>query len=637
MWKKIILVLSIAVCSAGLTYSDMYIQDEVVGVDENGSVERLKIERSYVVLSKEEIFHHDILEVRIMSESDLDPEMLRMRVYKDEIVCPLLDLITDIPFLSEKNNHNINVYRAVYLPNWNEMEGRYQIKIFYGKKLIVTREGLGFNLMRRSPETIKKGLSVVDLELNSSIKSKSYRGPYGDRMNYRAVCEWARFMNADALWILSGETTTFRRRRVDDPWDPGPLENLYLLKELAEDYELDIGAYIMSFYVPGSSGVTIRYDAGIGYNSEKDYLYRSRHISLVCEKRIEDIIKLARSFQQDPEIDYIGFDFIRTGRADGYELASMVVQDTNIKTPREWTDMSEKDKMVWFAKKIEVERDPLITEKWRWWRAHKVAKIIERIIEEAGITKPVWVYTLGWDHGREHGQDPVMFFDAGVSIDAVMLYEANRHQFPRMLDQWKRYMNEEHGNIIVGNCVDERLLDSVLFGPPQEFYRRNVQGFSGIFNHGIASGIFFHDIGRAFWGKKGGYTTMDYAISHISSIYDMKKELGEVDLFVDVEILMEDEEGSMEGYILLKNNSTNSFQNIEIECLYPYDDTILYNNDYQNPIIIPELSRFESKRIDFSVTTNQNPIRKGYLRFWVEIDGKERYCISSFNKSQLYQ
>ena len=253
MLKKFELISLIVICTAWLTYSDMYIQDEVVGIDEHGRVEKLKIERSYVVLSKEVIFHHDILEVRIMSESDLDPEMLRMRVYRDKIVYPLLGIITDIPFILEENSHRINVYRAVYLPNWNQMDGEYQIKIFYGKKQVVTREGLRFLLIRRSPEMIKKGLSVVDLELNSSIKTKSYRGPYGDKMNYRAICEWARFMNADALWILSGETTTFRKSRADAPWDPGPLENLYLLKELAGDYGIDIGAYIMSFYVPGSS------------------------------------------------------------------------------------------------------------------------------------------------------------------------------------------------------------------------------------------------------------------------------------------------------------------------------------------------------------------------------------------------
>ena len=124
---------------------------------------------------------------------------------------------------------------------------------------------------------------------------------------------------------------------------------------------------------------------------------------------------------------------------------------------------------------------------------------------------------------------------------------------------------------------------------------------------------------------------MDYAISHMSSVYDLKKELGEVDLFVDVEVLTADEEGSMEGYILLKNNSTYAFENIKIECLYPYENIVWDGNNYQNPLLIQELSKFESERINFSVSSNQNPIRKGYLRFWVEIDENERYCISSFN------
>jgi hypothetical protein len=606
----------------------MHILDEVVGIDQSGTVERLRIEQSYVVLSKEKIFHDDILDVLLMSERYLDTDMLKMRVYHENKINPLLGMVSDIPFLQKKNDQGINVYKAVYLPNWNADDGKYEINIFYGKKQVVTREGLGFVLTRRLPRTIENGLSVVDLEMNKSIKTKSFRGPYGESMDYRAICEWARFMEADALWILSGETTTFKKRSADSPWDPEPLENLYLLNKIADDYGIDIGAYIMSFYVPGDKGVTERYDAGLGYNSEKDYLYRSRHISLACEKRIADIVTLARSFQNDPNIDYIGFDFIRTGRADGYELAPAAIEETNIKTPHEWETMNGKEKIIWFAKKIEVEKDPLIIEKWRWWRAHQVAKIIERVIEEAGITKPVWIFTLGWEHGKEHGQDPVMFFDAGVTIDAVMLYESDRYQFPRMLNQWRGYMREGQGNVIVGNCVDERLLDSEFLGPPQEFYRRNVLGYSSIFKDGIAAGIFFHDLARAFWGRKGGYTTEDYAIAHMSSIYNMKKELGELDLVVDVDIPSIEDNDSLDGYLLLKNNSTSSFKNIEIEGLYPYDNTIWHTGNSRNRLSIDELPKFESVRIGFTARSSQNPTRKGYLRFRIDIDGTKRYFIT---------
>ena len=83
----------------------------------------------------------------------------------------------------------------------------------------------------------------------------------------------------------------------------------------------------MSFYVPGPDGIPERYKPGLGYNAENDTLYRARHISLSCDQRVKDLIDLAREFQNDQQIDYIGFDFIRTGRVDGYELAQLVIDD----------------------------------------------------------------------------------------------------------------------------------------------------------------------------------------------------------------------------------------------------------------------------------------------------------------------
>jgi hypothetical protein len=376
-------------------------------------------------------------------------------------------------------------------------------------------------------------------------------------------------MNADMLWILAGETTTFhRKKRGASPWDKGPLENLKLLKEIAPYYGVKIGAYIMSFYVPGAGGIPDRYEAGLGYNAEKGTLYRSRHISLASEQRIRDMVELATQFQKDPQIEYIGFDFIRTGRADGYELAQLVIDDTGIDTPREWIDLDASERIKWFARKIEVEHDPLIIEKWRWWRAHKVAEIVKRVMEEAEITKPVWVYTLGWNHGKEHGQDPVMFFDAGVTFDAVMLYEASQSQFERLLGHWNRYITAEQGNVLVGSCVDYKLLDSDTLTPPEEFFRRNTEAYQNVMRNGFAKGIFFHDIARAFWGRKGGYRFMDYAVAHMSSVYGLKREHGTLDLVVDV---MYEEEGEdmLGGVLQCKNNSTRDLEDIRIELVSP--------------------------------------------------------------------
>jgi hypothetical protein len=630
-------------------FSDMYIGDEVVGVDEEGRVEEIRIERSFIVLSKEYLYHHDILTVQVVSDMYLDPAALSMRVYKGSDAVPLLGLESDIPFLEENNGRDLYQYRAVFLPSWNGADGEYEVRVYYGGRRVVTSEKLSFVLQRLPPRNVKHGLSVVDLEMNRNVRAGAYYDPNSNLSDYRAILEWARFMGADALWILSGETTTFSSRnslgshqpwepgsrdtykevsrgeisKEISPWDSGPLENLDLLKEHAPAYGIDIGAYIMCFYAPGGKGVPDRYKAGIGYSSDKDFLYKSSYISIGCERRILDIIELVKRFQLDPGVRYIGFDFIRTGRADGYELAPLVVRDTNIATPPGWPNMSPEEKARWFARKIEVDKDAMIIEKWRWWRAHRVAKIIERVISEGKVTKPVWVYTLGWNHGREHGQDPVMFFDAGVSIDAVMLYESDRFQFPRMLAQWREYIEPEQGNIIVGNCVDYRLLDSDGLSPPQEFFRRNVEGFSRIMEGGVATGIFFHDISRAFWGRKGSYSFLDYAISHGSSVYRLLQSKGVEDLVIEVEY--EEYGGAqLSGYLVLKNNSTEAIRNVVIEDYSSSGGGSLSIEGYEPPVLVEVIPEFGCLKLEF----HGEGLKSGFLRFIIDIEGNKRYFIT---------
>ncbi len=555
------------------------IYDTVTGIDESGEVEFIDVPRPKLFLSKKEIYHYEILEVFLAGVHETDEKLFTIRIVQDGRVYPSVGQEKNIPFRKTDD-----LLRAVYLPDWNQREGEYEIEIFYGDRRLKIDAPFTFTLLRKPVPDIEEGLSIVDLEMNESIAEKSFLNPAGIRTDYSAIIEWAALMDADMLWILAGETTTFHKKRKGAlPWDRGPLENLELLKELAPYYGVEIGAYIMSFYVPGPDGIPEPYEPGLGYNAEKGTLYRSKHISLSSEQRIQDMIELTRRFQQDPRIGYIGFDFIRTGRADGYELAQQVIDDTNIFTPQGWTDLDAVERIKWFARKIEVEHDPLVAEKWRWWRAHRVAEIVKQVIEEAEITKPVWVYTLGWNHGKEHGQDPVMFFDAGVTCDAVMLYEASQAQFERLLGHWNRYISAEQGNIVIGSCVDYKLLDSDSLSPPDEFFRRNTEAYQNVMRDGFAKGIFFHDIARAFWGRKGGYKFMDYAIAHMSSVYGLRRELRTLDLVVDV-LYEEEDESRLRGVLQCKNNSTRDLEDIYIELISPTSPvTVTFYQDSYSP------------------------------------------------------
>jgi len=572
-----------------------------------------------IVVDKKEIYHYQIQNVYIYDYGKLVVSNFHMKVYHRDSLAPSLGMILDIPFIKIKNKP---VLRALYLPNWNADDGLYRIKLFYGSTELKTPSILSFIVKRRKPKEIKDGLSVVDLEMNKNVNERIIRGISGKIEGPEGILEWASFLNADALWILSGETTSFATRKPlkgRKYWDSGPIDNLKILEKYAGKYNIKIGAYIISFFVPGRNGVPDRYRSGLGYNSEKDYLYRSRHISLGSEKRINDLIDLAKQFQNDPYVSYIGFDFIRTGRADGYELVDEFVDEMNIKLDQGWDSRGETEKIKWLARKIEVKRDPIIIEKWRWWRAHKVALIIRKIIKEAKITKPVWVYTLGWEHGREHGQDPVMFFDAGVDIDAVMLYEANHNQYKKMMAQWQEYISSKQGNIIIGNCVDYKLLDSDTLTPPQELYRRNVMGANQLFKDGPAKGIFFHDIYRLLWGRKGNYKSWQYALSFVSSVFNMRQALGITDILTDIVIDRNIKNSDqLFGYLYLKNQGEHSLDLCISSFPYGAVNFHLDNSGKINKSKNVKLDLFDIKRIAFSTDK-----RDAFLR--VQITNRYSY------------
>lgn len=628
-------IIAVFLCPAILSADKSRIYDAVTGIDEYGEVEHLDVPRPKLFLSKKEIYHFEILEVFLAGVDDLDEELFSIQVIRDGRVYPSVGMEQRIPFRKKDD-----LLRAVYLPDWNQREGTYEIEVHYGEYRLNTDAPFTFKLLRRPVPIIEPGISIVDLEMNRSITEKNFVNPDGRVNDYSAILEWASFMNADMLWILAGETTTFhRKKRGASPWDQGPLENLQLLKEIAPYYGVKIGAYIMSFYVPGSGGIPDRYEPGLGYNADNGKLYRSRHISLASEQRIQDMIELATQFQQDPQIEYIGFDFIRTGRGDGYELAQLVIDDTGIGTPQGWVELDASERIKWFARKIEVERDPLIVEKWRWWRAHRVAEIVKRVMEEAEITKPVWVYTLGWNHGKEHGQDPVMFFDAGVAFDAVMLYEASQSQFERLLGHWNRYISAEQGNVLVGSCVDYKLLDSDTLTPPDEFFRRNTEAYQNVMRNGFAKGIFFHDIARAFWGRKGGYKFMDYAAAHMSSVYGLKREHRTLDLVVDV-MYEEEGESRLSGIIQFKNNSTRDLENIRIELISPgtpvtvtFYRAMSSENEYDTAtnsagarsMSLGSLQTFQTVTVPFVVQNLQTS--RSTLLFKVSVENDRHYFI----------
>ena len=273
-----------------------------------------------------------------------------------------------------------------------------------------------------------------------------------------------------------------------------------------------------------------KYEPSLGYTSVGDRLEDSLHISLACEQRFQDMLKVAKSFEKNPYVDYIGLDFIRTGRADGYEMGPQVIAEMNIRVPQGYKQYTHRNKVKWFAQQIEVKKDPVIIRKWRWWRATKTAGIANRLITEGQLSKPLWVFTLGWEHGKQHGQDPYMMFDAGVMVDAVMLYEASEKQFRNLMVQWNNYMRNHQNNIIIGNSSDIRLLESTTRNTASEYVYRQKKGYRKIYRNSLAKGVFLHDLSRALWSSKRGLKTLEWAVVNGHTTSAFRQESGMISL-----------------------------------------------------------------------------------------------------------
>ena len=78
--------------------------------------------------------------------------------------------------------------------------------------------------------------------------------------------------------------------------------------------------------------------------------------------------------------------------------------------------MAEPDRIHWLAHTVERKEDKQVVALFEWWRAHKVATVLKSILDEAKMTKPVFTFTLGWEMGHQHGQDPAMLVDAGHQL-----------------------------------------------------------------------------------------------------------------------------------------------------------------------------------------------------------------------------
>ena len=513
--------------------------------------------RVSIDLSKISVFRYEpvVINASVYTEDVVNNISIYVRYKKDRIVRKNGDERYSINVFKVRNSQ----YKGTYLHPFGGVLGEYQAIVLVQTKSGVFGYTKDFTVKGRQSPPAKETKKIATLEYAIDLTTKKIPSvETGEPTTYDAIYDWVRYMKCDMFWAIGGQTTGWTGGITpEEPWAKAMIKNIENLADSRAKGNVELGAYVMSYFAAGGGARKGGYEVSVGYNSATQSLVESRHISLADPKRVQDIIDILKRYDANPNISYVGLDFIRTGEVDGYEMVDEMVELTGVYVPANWSTMSKPARMRWLA----VNRGRKeIGMKWRWFRAHKESLII-KAIKESGINKKLWAFTLGWNHGQEHGQDPYMFFDAGIDYDAVMIYEANRAQHVGMLAAWPQYLSGEY-NVLVGNMIDNRLQDGSL-RPELEYMRRMYESEAKFNRSSRIRGIFFHDISRMLWSKfrGSGNNIKEWANINASIVSRIEEKYSENPFNVTVKL----DEGNRTGVLTIVNRTSKRQNDVTIK------------------------------------------------------------------------
>ncbi len=448
---------------------------------------------------------------------------------------------------------------------WNPQLGEYQAVV-----TAVTPEGnlklsAQFEICGKSPsKDVSFPLTAVTLETDTRYDRIKFMQPDGSLGDWQGVIDWAEFMGADSVWYLTGLTKAMYYPTPDEPFREYNFELAKKLGAYAHQRGLKFGAWIGCFLPYG------RTQPDVGAKFSRNYVEGSfiytLHFSLADEKRKGDIIDIVRWMDGQAEIDYIGFDYIRTGFG-GYELVDEFVRDLGLEVPEDFWQRRLEGRMLWLVSKL-ANRVPGWIELWQWWRASKVARLVKELVEASGTEKPIFCFTLGWEMGHQHGQDVLMMNDAGVDFVALMLYEATRDEFDYMMLSWPQCIKDNQANLVLGNCLNEHLLDNKWYPgqiAPKEYFDRSVTALEKLYPDGVPEGIFWHDMDRALSGLGGDFPVMEFALAGGAAFSAVREMNGTLPLAVHIKDIGESGAGDWALEVELINHTSADIEDVMLQ------------------------------------------------------------------------
>ncbi|HVZ79317.1 MAG TPA: 23S rRNA (uracil(1939)-C(5))-methyltransferase RlmD [bacterium] len=389
-----------------------------------------------------------------------------------------------------------------------------------------------FTISPLKPSGLYPGYAALTMEGGKQLVGGAVPALDGsDSLRAANAVEWAKFMGANIYCYLMGQTSIWDHMIARDfPFSRGDMEVGKKYAKLCHQAGLKFAGYMTTFKVVGDAWAQAPYQFSLGYDRETGEVAPTRFISLQDEHRHHDVVQFLQELDQDPDIDMIGLDYVRTGDA-GYELVDEFVNDLDVPVPNEFAKMSRDERIHWLAETVESGKKHKIGKEvntlFQWWRAHKVALTLKGILEEAKVSKPVFTFTLGWEMGHQHGQDPAMYVDAGVNFNQIMLYEGDRNTLKSMKTQWPQYLARCNGEYAPGEMVDFNWVQKSLDPPgPEELYDREVGVFQDWFTVNSSLGMFWHDLYRIVYGVRGPYSSMEWAVAGGKAFSTMQRMEG---------------------------------------------------------------------------------------------------------------
>lgn len=469
--------------------------------------DKTKERRRLVFLRSEpaELLHHDFAELRVRVGDPQARERFaasppRVAVTRDGEVAATVAGIREVTL----RRMAPGLWGGRWPVPWNAPTGEYRPVLVGADDLAERVRAEPFRVGRRKPQVAADGLVVATLERMVPLAEMRVKGPDGRETDWRGLLDWTQSLGGNAFWMAAGSTPGAEPGQV---WlDP----NRDLIPEVAKECRargLKFGVYVLySLTLDGKNRVP-GYEYALDIENGRPV--ETRAISIRDRKRLDDVVDFLAPYARDPNVDFVGLDYIRNALG-GVELVDdFVAEMPGVALPEGFKSLAREERMLWLARKKAMRKDDAFVDAWQWWRARRVALIVKEVKARLG-GKPLWAFTLTWDKGWHHGQDPVMMNDAGVDLDALMFYEADKPQYAAMVKDWGAYVRHGDVNLVPGNIYDWNLHQKDPAGPA-EFGRRLDVALERVYADGPAKAVFYHDLGRLLWGRLGPWGTKGWA------------------------------------------------------------------------------------------------------------------------------